>query len=133
MAVWGSGNTVRQDSAGLKVEAGCLAVALPALVIWSALLWAPPARSLLGGILTPLAGFVAAVLANHLLVSRNVRHWTRNMLIPEADEANVSLDCFLAVVDDLPESRLGLREDVWPLKAELQTIRGVLVSEGKLA
>jgi hypothetical protein len=123
----------RQIAPGFPDKAGCLAVALPALVIWSAFFWAPPTRSFLGRFLTPLAGFVAAVLANHLLVSRNVRHWTRNMLIPEADEANVSLDCFLAVVDDLPESRLGLREDVWPLKAELQTIRGVLVSEGKLA
>jgi hypothetical protein len=68
----------RQISPGFPDKAGCLAVTLPALVIWSALLWAPPARSLLGRILTPLAGFVAAVLANHLIVRRNVRHWTRN-------------------------------------------------------
>jgi hypothetical protein len=123
----------RQIAPGFPRYAGCLAVALPALVIWSAFLWAPPARSLLGRILTPLAGFVAAALANDVLVTRNIRHWTRNVLIPEAHEANVTLDCFLAVVDDLPKSRLGLMEEVWHLKAELQTIRGVLLSEGKLA
>jgi hypothetical protein len=105
---------------------------LPALVIWSAFLWAPPVRSLLWGSVISLAGLAAAGLTRHLLMTRRVCHWTRQVLISEARDANVSLDCFLAVVDDLPESRLCLMDEIWPVKVELETIRGVLSSEGKL-
>ena len=53
------------------------------------------------------------------------------MLIPEAQYADVSLDCFLAVVDDIPRSpsQRGLTEELSPLKDELEEIRGVLIAE----
>jgi hypothetical protein len=54
------------------------------------------------------------------------------VLIPEAQDADVSLDCLVAVVDDVPGSRLGLTEELWPMKEQLQTICRLLVAQGKL-
>jgi hypothetical protein len=84
-----------------------------------------------GGI--PLAaGLVSAALTWQLLLTRVVCQWTRKVLIPEAQDANVSLACLLAVVEDVPGSRLGMMEDLWPVKNELGTIRRVLRAEGEL-
>jgi hypothetical protein len=111
---------------------GCLPTTLAAFLVGFAFLWAPAVRSWLWGSITLLAGLVAAGLARELLVKRNVCQWTRKALIPEAQDTNVSLACFLAVVDDVPGSRLGMTEDLWPIKIELETIRRVLSAEGRL-
>jgi hypothetical protein len=111
---------------------GCVAAALAALVVWSAFLWLPAVHSWSWGPITVVLGFGAAALVRHLLLTRRVRQWTRKVLIPEAQHANVSVHCFLAVVDDLPGSRLGMMEDLWPVKLELDTIRGVLSADGRL-
>lgn len=58
--------------------------------------------------------------------------WTRNVLIPEAKGADVCLACFLTVVEDVPGSRLGMMEDLWPIRNELEAIRRVLRAEGRL-
>jgi hypothetical protein len=109
-----------------------LPAALAAFVVWSAFLWMPAVRSRLWGSITVAAGLLAAALTRQLLVTRKVCQWTRKVLIPEAQEANVSLDCLLAVVDDVPGSRLGMMEELWPMKIELGTIRRVLSAEGRL-
>jgi hypothetical protein len=36
------------------------------------------------------------------------------------------------VVHDVCGTRLGMMEELWPVKVELQTIRSVLVADGKL-
>jgi hypothetical protein len=113
-------------------HAGCLPAALAALVVWSAFLWVPAVHGWLWGSVTLAAGLGAAALTRHLLVTRNVCQWTRKVLIPEAQDANVSLACLLAVVDDVPGSRLGMTEELWPIKIELETIRRVLSAEGRL-
>ena len=95
-------------------------------------LWLPGARSWLWGGATVVAGLVAAWLVGETIYSRRVRRWTRQTLIPEARDANISLACLLEVVDDVPGSRLGLMEDLWPMKVQLETIRGVLTSDGIL-
>jgi hypothetical protein len=51
---------------------------------------------------------MAAALTQQLILTRNVCQWTRKVLIPEAQEANVSLSCFLAVVEDVPGSLSSL-------------------------
>ena len=79
-----------------------------------------------------VAGLMAAALTQQLILTRNVCQWTRKVLIPEAQEANVSLSCFLAVVEDVPGSRLGMMEDLWPIRNELEAIRRVLSAEGRL-
>jgi hypothetical protein len=78
------------------------------------------------------AGFGVAAFVKHLILKRRICEWTRNTLIAEAQEANVSLECFVAVVDDLPDSPLCRMEDLWEVRAELETIRGVLADAGRL-
>ena len=105
---------------------------LAALAVWSAFLWVPAVHSWLWGSITLVAGLVVAALTRQLFLTRNVCQWTRKVLIPEAQDANVSLACFLAVVEDVPGSRLGMMEDLWPIKNELEAIRRVLSAEGRL-
>jgi hypothetical protein len=122
----------RQVAPAFPGQTGCLTAALAALVVWSAFLWAPPVRSWLWGSVTVVAGFGAAALTSRVLLKRRIFQWMRKVLIPEAQDASVSLTCFLAVVEDVPESRLCVMEELWPVKVELQTIRGLLIAEGKL-
>jgi hypothetical protein len=122
----------RQLAPGFPVPPGCLTGVLAALVAGSAFLWVPAAPNWPGAVVTVLAGFAAIALVSHVLLARWVLRWTREVLIPEARDANVSLASFLAVVDDVSGSRLGVLEELWPVKVELETIRRVLVAEGKL-
>jgi len=147
----------RQIAPRFPEHAGCLPAFLVALAIWSAFHWAPLVRSLLWGTGTVLAGCGAGVLIAQLLLGRQVRRWTRKVLIPEAQRANVSLSCFLSVVDDLPATRYRILDelwpaaevvgvdrqgrwatqfrfldDLWPVKDQLDIIRGVLARDGKL-
>jgi hypothetical protein len=121
----------RRIAPAFPSNSGCLMVALPALVIWSAFLWAPM-RSWLWGTLLLVAGFGGAAFVKHLVLNRRIGQWTRNTLISEAQQANVSLECFVAVVEDLPDSPLRMKEEIWEIRGELETIRGVLAAAGKL-
>ncbi len=112
--------------------AGSLLALLAAFAVWSAFLWAPGTRGWLGGTVTVVAGLGAAGLTGNLLLARRVRRWTREVLVPEAQRANVSLRCFLAVVDDLPGTRQHLLDDTWPVKDQVEVIRGVLAADGSL-
>jgi hypothetical protein len=110
----------------------CLSALLPALVVWSAFLWAPVGHSWPGRIGTVLTGCGAAALASHLLLAPRMRRWVRLVLVPEAQLANVSLPTFLAVVDDLPGTPLSVMHDLWPIKDQVETIRGILAHDGRL-
>jgi len=122
----------RQIAPGFPRHAGCLSVAMVALIVGPTFLWVPPLRSWLWGSVLVVAGLIAAALIDQARFSLRVRGWTRKVLIPEAQDTKVSLDCFVAVVDDVPGSRLGLTEELWPMKDQLETIRGVLITQGKL-
>jgi hypothetical protein len=122
----------RQIAPAFPTHPGCLTTAPAALAVGAVFLWVPAVQSWLWGTVTVLAGIGAAALGAHVLLTRQVGRWTRNVLVPEAQDASVSLACFLVVVDEVPGSRLGMMEELWPLKAELETIRGVLTAEGKL-
>ena len=122
----------RQVAPTFPAQVGFRRAALAALAVWSAFLWVPAVHSWLWGSITLAAGLVAAALTRQLLLTRNVCQWTRQELIPEAQEANVSLTCLLAVVEDVPGSRLGMMEDLWPIRNELEAIRRVLSAEGRL-
>jgi hypothetical protein len=54
------------------------------------------------------------------------------VLVPAAQRANVSLACFLGIVDDLPGTRQHVLDDTWPLKEQVETIRGILAADGRL-
>jgi hypothetical protein len=113
-------------------QSGCLLVALPALAIWLAFVWAPPVRSRLWGSLLLFAGFAVAAFTRYLVLHRRVCQWARDTLVAEAQQANVSLASFISVLDDLPDSRVRLLEGLWPIRAELETIRSALAAAGKL-
>jgi hypothetical protein len=122
----------RQIAPAFPGQAGFRRAALAALAVWSAFLWLPTVHSWLWGSVTLAAGLVAAALTRQLLLTRNVCRWTHKVLIPEAQDANVCLACLLAVVGDVPGSRLGMMEDLWPMKTELEAIRRMLSAEGRL-
>jgi hypothetical protein len=122
----------RHLAGGFPRTIGCLLLPVAALVVGLAFLSLPAIRGWLWGGVTVVAGLIAATFFSNLLLTRWVCRWTRRVLIPEAQDANVSLDCFIAVVDDVPEWWLGLKEDLWPMKDQLDTIRGVLIAAGKL-
>jgi hypothetical protein len=122
----------RQIAPAFPEHSVSLAALVAALVMGPVFLWIPGARSWLWGGATVLAGLAVAWLVGEAVYLRRVRQWTRQTLIPEAQEANISLGCLLDVVDDVPGSRLGLMEDLWPMRVQLETIRGVLTSDGIL-
>lgn len=107
-----------------------VAAIVAGLVVGLVFLWIPAARSWLWGSTTVVAGLVVAWLVSNIIYIRRVRQWTRQKLIPEAQEANISLGCLLDVVNEV--SDLSLMQDLWPMKDQLETIRAVLTSEGIL-
>jgi hypothetical protein len=122
----------RQIAPAFPEHSASLAAIVAALVVGPVFVWIPEARSWLWGSVTVVAGLVAAWFVGDSIYIRRVRRWTRQTLIPEAQDANISLGCLLDVVDDVPGSRLGLMEELWPMKVQLETIRGVLTSDGIL-
>jgi hypothetical protein len=122
----------RQIAPGFPHQPGCFVSVLAALLAGAAvLIWLPPAPNWLGAGLTVVAGFGVAALISRVRMRPRVFHWTRDVLIPEAREANVPLASFLAVVDDVPGSRLGMMEQLWPVKVEIETIRKALAADGR--
>lgn len=81
-----------------------------------------------GGLLLAASVIIAAALES-LLLTRSVRKWTLQALVPEAQKANVDLDRFAAVVDDIPSTKRGLTEDLWPMKDQLDNIRATLIKK----
>jgi hypothetical protein len=122
----------RQMAIGFPASAGCLTYVVTTLAAGLVFLCVPAARSWLGGTITAVSGLIAAAVVDHVRLRQSVCQWTRKVLIPEAQDADVSLDCLVAVVDDVPGSRLGLTEELWPMKEQLQTICRLLVAQGKL-
>jgi hypothetical protein len=111
---------------------GCLPAALAAPAVASVFLWLPAAPQWLAAGLTLAAGVVVAGFLSRALLKQRVWRWTRQVLVPEAQDAGVSLPCFLAVVSDVCGTRLGMMEELWPIKVELETIQRVLIVDGKL-
>jgi hypothetical protein len=79
------------------------------------------------------AGVAATLVAETILFKRQIRQWTTQVLIPEAQAANVPLDRFIEVVDDIPGRKLPVKDDLWPVKDQLESIRQTLIAEGKLS
>lgn len=121
----------RQTAVGFPRPAGCLTYVVAALVVGLVFLCVPAARSWLGGAITAVSVLIAAAAIDHLRLTQSVCRWTRNVLIPQAQEAGVSLDCLVAVVDDIPGSKLGLTEELWPMKEQLPTICRILIAAGR--
>lgn len=122
----------RHMAVGFPTSAGCLTYVIAALVAGVVLLCVAGTRNWRGGSITTVTCLIVAAVVDHIMLTQLVSRWTRKVLIPEAQEADVSLDSFFTVLDDVPGSRLGLTEDLWPMKNQLQTICRVLTTEGQL-
>lgn len=121
----------RQVAPAFPDHAGCLSAFLAAAVVWLATAWAPVVHGWRWAFVTAFAGFVAAAVVGRVVLVRRVRRWTREVLVPEAQRAQVSLPCFLAVVEDTPGMHQML-DDLWSVKEQIDTIRAVLAADGKL-
>ena len=122
----------RQMAIGFPTSSGSLAYFMSLPIIGLILICVLVTRSWLWGGLTSAACVVAATVLEFNLFKRSVGRWALQVLIPEAQEVKVPLDRFVAVVDDIPGCRLGLTEELWPMKDQLQNIRETLIAEGKL-
>ena len=123
----------RQMAFGFPVSSGLLpfvaAVMIVVLVLICAFerhLWSWTALAL-------EAGVIATLVTETILFMRQIRRWTIQVLIPEAQAVDVPLDRFIAVVDDIPGRKPPLKDDLWPVKDQLQNIRKTLIAEGKLS
>jgi hypothetical protein len=84
-----------------------------------------------GGLLLAICVATATILESFLF-KQSVAHWARRVLVSEAQELNVPLDRFIAAVDDIPGCKLGLTEELWPMREQLANIRETLIAAGKL-
>jgi hypothetical protein len=113
----------RYIAPGFPSGVGCLPVMLTALVVWLVLfLPALALRNTLMASVSFLIGPLAGTLMRPFLLGPQIRRWTRNVLIPECSDANVSFASFVEVVDDLVGSPLDRLETLWAVKLELKTI-----------
>jgi hypothetical protein len=122
----------RQVGQQFPKNVGCLAGFLVCLPIWSAFFWWPDVRTLVWGGLVVFAGFGAGVGVQHLLLTRRMRSWVKEFLIPEARSAGVEFPIFLAVLEDGPPLPRDDADDLRELKDQLATIRGELAAAGTL-
>ncbi len=86
-------------------------------------------RSWIWGGLALAGSVVVAAALESTLLNRSIRKWTLQVLVPEAQKANVPLDRFAVVVDDIPSSKRGMTEDLWPMKDQLENIRETLMAK----
>ncbi|MBS0264759.1 MAG: hypothetical protein JSS02_22685 [Planctomycetes bacterium] len=122
----------RQLSVGFPKSSGSLSFFMSVPMFALILIYMVVTRNWIWGGLAFVISVVVATGLESILFQRAVNRWTRQVLIPEAQEANIPLDRFVAVVDDLSETRLGWKGELWPMKDQLQHIRQTLIAEGKL-
>lgn len=112
-----------QMAIGFPKSSGSLAFFMSAPIFGLILIGMIVTRKWIWGGLLLAASVVVASALESILHKRSVRKWTKQVLVPEAQHANVALDRFAAVVEDIPDSKRGLTEDLWPMKDQLQIIR----------
>lgn len=122
----------RQLAFGFPVSSGSLPFVAAAMMVGLVLICAFERQSWSWTAVALGAGVMATLVADTILFKRQVRRWTIQVLIPEAEADNVPLDRFIAVVDDIPGRKLPLKDDLWPVKDQIQDIRQTLIAEGKL-
>jgi hypothetical protein len=123
---------VRQITVGFPTSSGALSFFMSAPLFGLILICMLVTRSWIWGGLALASTVAAAEVLESILFKRAVGRWTRQVLVPEAKDVNVPLDCFVAVVDDISRFTLGLTEELWRMKDQHQNIRQTLIADGKL-
>lgn len=123
---------VRQIAVGFPTSSGAVTFFMSAPMFGLILIWMFVTGSWVRGALVLAPTVAAATVLESILFKRAVRRWTRQVLVPEAEDLNVPLDCFVAVVDDISRFKLGLTEELSRMKDQHQKIRQTLIADGKL-
>jgi hypothetical protein len=122
----------RSVATQLPGSTGCLVAVLICLAVWSAFLWAPAVRNLLWGGVTVAAGAMVGTWVWQVILSRRMRRWTTEVLVPESQKAGVDLRRFIAVLGDLPAPGPHRVDELGNLKAHEGTIRDELKKLGEV-
>jgi len=122
----------RQMAVGFPASSGSLTYFMSVPMFGLILIYMFVSRSWVWGGVALAASVIATTVLESRLFQRSVGRWTLQVLIPEAQAVNVPLDRFVAVVDDIPGSRLGLTEELWRMKDQLENIRETLIAQGTL-
>lgn len=123
---------VRQIAVGFPTSSGALSFFMSAPLFGLILIWMfVTGRWVRGALVLAPTVAVAGVLES-ILFKRAIRRWTRQVLVPEAKDLNVPMDCFFAIVDDISRVKLGLTEELSRMKDQHQNIRQTLIADGKL-
>jgi hypothetical protein len=93
---------IRSLTERMPHSAGCLSAFMASAVVWSTLLWEPQTRDLLWGGIIIFVGFAVGAGVLQLLTSGRIRHWTRDVLILEAESSGIDFDRLAAVLEDMP-------------------------------
>jgi len=113
----------REMAIGFPRSSGSPAFYLSAPIFGLILIGMVVTRKWIWGALALVASAVVVATLESILFKRSVRKWTLQVLVPEARNANVDLDRFATVVDDIPNSKHGLTDELWPMKDQLPNIR----------
>lgn len=103
------------------------------LAVWSASLAIPAVRDgrLWWVIGAGLAGLMAGVAVFQLLLDRQVRRWTNDVLVPEGRQLNINFRQFIDLLDDLPQPSRQSDDAIRSLQEQAGTIREVLLEIGE--
>jgi hypothetical protein len=111
---------------------GCLGGALACAGVWAGCLWVfGTSLSLLGWVGVFGAGVMAGALLGRLFWSGRDRRWVKEVLLPEADRAGISLGWLLAILEGGGSSKRG-EDGLASLRELVPTIRSELASSGKV-
>lgn len=122
----------RHMAIGFPTSSGSVTYFMSAPLFGLILIYMVVTRNWIWGLLALAISVAVASVLESILLKRTVSRWTHQVLIPEAEEANVPLERFVTVVNDIPGNKLGLTEELWPMKHQLENIRKSLIAEGKL-
>jgi hypothetical protein len=78
---------------------------------------------MLWGGVTVFAGALAGTSVWHVILSRRVQRWTKEVLVPESQKACVDLRRFIEVLGDLPAPGPQSGDELRRLKEQEETIR----------
>jgi hypothetical protein len=117
----------------LPTSWGCLVGAVVSLGVWSAFFWAPAVRELAWGVVTGLAGLAAGAAVFQLLQSSRIRRWTREVLIPEGEKADLDYESFARVLRDLPPPGPYNQDELRRLREDSAAILQELAACGKIS
>jgi hypothetical protein len=114
---------------------GCLLGVAVTAGVWLAAWWTLDAPGALGWALIGVIGLAAGGMPYQLLSASRDRRWVREVLLPEADRANLPLEWLLAVIEQTVTPRAGgdelgsFREIAPAIRAELDAGHGSLGGE----